>query len=153
MTLFLTNTPVTWYERHGSSPARVQDTIRKLKELYFKRELVTVTTTRGVNRNMAITSIELSNKVETGTSREIPITFQEVWVTKTQTTSIPDSYGRGGATGVNAGTANTTVRKVEGDPPEASDRPTFAYQFFDHFDMFGSKPSAPRASKTDLLGW
>jgi len=107
MTLYLTNTPVTWLGRHGSGPSRVQDSVGKLKELYFRRGLVTVTTARGVNRNMAITSIEITNSLENGTSREIPISFQEVRYAESRTAAIPDSYGRGGATGANAGAAKT----------------------------------------------
>jgi len=119
MTLFVTNTAVTWPEHN--SPSRVQDVITQLKALYFKREPVTVTTMRGVNRNMAITGIELSNTLENGTSREIPISFQELRIAASQTTTIPDSYGRGGATGVNAGAANTKAATVAADEKPAED--------------------------------
>ena len=111
MTLFLTNTPVTWRERHGSNPSRVQDVIEQLKALYFAKQPVTVVTTDETFQNMAIVSIELSKNKETGTSREIPISFQEIRVTESRTTTIPDSYGKGGATGKNAGTANVTESK------------------------------------------
>lgn len=108
MTLYLTNTPVTWRQRHGTSPARVQDVLKRLEAAFFKREPLTVVTSDRTYRNMAILSIELKKSLETGTSREIPIMFQEIRVTEAQTTTIPDSYGRGGATGTNAGTASTT---------------------------------------------
>ena len=35
MTLFVTNTPVTWYCRHGASPTRVDNVVKQLEELYF----------------------------------------------------------------------------------------------------------------------
>ena len=57
---------------------------------------------------MAIVKIELTKTKETGTSREIPIEFQEIRITELKTTTIPDSYGKSGATGANAGTADTT---------------------------------------------
>ena len=123
MTLFLTNTPVTWRQRHGSSPSRVQDVIKQLKDLYFKKIPVTVTTSRGVNRNMVITSFELKNTIETGTSREIPITFQEIRITEAATTTIPDSYGKSGDTGANAGTASVTTSPT---PPPSSPAPAAA---------------------------
>jgi hypothetical protein len=107
-TLFLTNTPVTWKDRHGAEPSRVQDVLKKLEELYFKKTPVTVTTSDKTYKNMAIVSVELSKTAETGSSREIPIEFQEIRVTESRTATIPDSYGKSGATGVNAGTANTT---------------------------------------------
>jgi hypothetical protein len=108
MTLYLTNTPVTWRERHGSSPSRVQDVIKQLEALYFAKEPVTVVTSERTYPNMAITSINLRKSLETGSSREIPISFQEIRVTEAATASIPDSYGKSGATGANAGTANVT---------------------------------------------
>ena len=110
MTLFLTNTPVTWRTRHGTDLGRVQDVVKQLEDLYFSREPITVVTSERTYKNMAILNFELKKTLETGTSREIPIMFQEIRVTEAQTTSIPDSYGRGGATGTNAGTANTTSR-------------------------------------------
>ena len=112
MKLFLTNTPVTW-SRNGS-PSRVGDVIGRLEDLYFEKKPVTVVTHERTYHNMAIAKIELTKTKETGTSREIPISFREVRVVEKTTTTIPAHYGRGGATGTVAGTANTTTRPVEG---------------------------------------
>src|SRR5215469_16079972 len=106
MTLFLTNTPVTWKVRHGSDPSRVQDVIKRLEALYFKKEPVTVETSERTYEDMAILSIELKKSLETGSSREIPISFKQIRVTEAATTTIPASYGKSGATGTNAGTAS-----------------------------------------------
>lgn len=35
MTLFVTNTPVTWYNRHGGSQNRVDSVVKQLEELYY----------------------------------------------------------------------------------------------------------------------
>ena len=108
MTLFITNTPVTWKNLHGTSLGRVQDVISQLEALYFSKQPVTVTTAEAVYKNMAILSLELSKNLETGSSREVPITFQEIRMVQSRTAEMPESYGRSGATGVNAGTASTT---------------------------------------------
>ena len=108
MTLIVSSTPVTWRARHGYNPSRVQDVIRQLEGLYFQKEPVTVITPDRVYQNMAITSIEIKKSLEDGNSRVIPISFQEIQITESATTTIPDSYGRSGATGTNAGTASTT---------------------------------------------
>ena len=110
MSLYLTNTPVTWRGRHETGPHRVQDVLHRLKELYFKKTPVVVKTSEQDYTNMAIVNIGLPKKIETGTSRLMPISLQQIAVTEKQTTTIPASFGRGGATGVNAGTANTTAR-------------------------------------------
>jgi hypothetical protein len=86
----------------------VQEVITQLEALYFTKQPVTVITSERTYPNMAIQSFELKKSVETGSSREIPITFQEIRVTEAATTTIPDSYGKGGATRANAGTASVT---------------------------------------------
>ena len=157
MTLFLTNTPVTHLDRHGASLTRVQDTVRALKELYFKRELVTVTTRRGVNRNMAIASIELSNNLENGTSREIPISFREVRVAESGTATIPDSYGRGGQTGANAGTANTTISKTPAPAASAAageggSKGSAAYYLGSASGLLGGNDNSARGGIGGIVG-
>ncbi len=109
MVLYLTNTPVTWYNRHGSSLSRVAQVEKQLKELYFAKEPVTVVTSDDVFTDMVITSVGFKKSLETGFDREIPIAFKKVRVTKARTATIPESYGRGGATGASAGTANTSA--------------------------------------------
>ena len=109
MVLYLTNTPVTWYNRHGSSPSRVAQVEKQLKELYFAKDPVTVVTSDDVFTDMVITSVGFKKSRETGFDREIPIAFKKVRVTKARTATIPESYGRGGATGASAGTANTSA--------------------------------------------
>ena len=109
MVLYLTNTPVPWYNRHGSSPSRVAQVEKQLKELYFAKEPVTVVTSDDVFTDMVITSVGFKKSLETGFDREIPIAFKKVRITKARTATIPESYGRGGATGASAGTANTSA--------------------------------------------
>jgi len=99
MTLYVTNTPVTWRSRHGTSVSRVSDILKQLEQLFFTKKPVTVKTNDRTYTNMAITSITLTKNKETGPSREIPIEFQEIRVTEQRTTTIPDSYGKSGTTG------------------------------------------------------
>lgn len=108
MTLFVTNTPVTWAGRHGTSTSRTLSVVERLREIYFARLPVTIITTEATYVNMAIASITISKSVELGTSREIPISFQKVNITKTEKTTIPESYGKSGATKTQNGTASTS---------------------------------------------
>jgi hypothetical protein len=112
MILYLTDTPVTWKARFGSQKNRVQDVIKKLEDLYFARKLITVITTDQTYKNMAIVSFHLKKTLETGYAREIPIGFKQLGVTESQTTTIPDIYGKSGETGTNAGAANVTQSDV-----------------------------------------
>lgn len=109
MTLFVTNTPVTWYRRHGASPTRVDNVVKQLEELYFAKEPVTIVTSDATYTSMAIESITISKSLEIGYARQIPISFNKIRVTTAKTTTIPDSYGKSGATAASAGTASTST--------------------------------------------
>lgn len=107
LTVYLSNTPVTWKERFGDTKDRVNDVCTKLYELYEERKTVILGTTDAVYEDYCITSISLPRNVDNGTSMEIPITLKEVRKTQTKTTTIPASYKRAGKTKTNAGTATT----------------------------------------------
>lgn len=109
MTLFVTNTPVTWRTRHGNNPNRVAEVVKKLEELYFAKEPVKIVTSDAVYTNMAIESLTISKTFEVGYAREIPIAFKKIEVTKIATTTIPDSYGKSGQSGAPGGSAGTST--------------------------------------------
>lgn len=108
LTLYVTNTPVTWKQSHGSSSGRVAFVVSSLERMYFQRKLLTVVTSTDVYTNMAITAITVPKDETNKTSREISISLKQVTVATASTTGIPDSYARGGESGKNAGTASTT---------------------------------------------
>ena len=107
MTLFVTDTPVTWKGRLGSGPGKTEAVVKRLKEMYFKKLPVEVVTSDAVYSNMAITSLSIKKTAEVGYAREIPISFKEIVVTESKTVTIPASYGKSGKTGASGGTANT----------------------------------------------
>lgn len=110
MVLYVTNTPVTWASRHGVDQTRVNTVCKRLEEIFMSHDTVTVVTPDEVFTNMAITSLTLSKNAETGNyASEIPISLVKVYVTKERTTTIPDSYGKSGTTGAQAGTASTST--------------------------------------------
>lgn len=116
MTLFVTNTPVTWNRRHGSSTERVKSICEELERLFYEAIPVTIITNERVYRGMAIESIGLSKNVETGYSREIPISFKKIRVTSAKTTTIPDSYGKSGSSEASAGNASTSTASTSSSP-------------------------------------
>lgn len=119
MTLFLSNRPVTWVQRLGAEEGRVEDVVKRLKELYFKKQLITVTTSSLTCTDMAITSISFPKNKEMLDAMEIPISLKKVRTTETKTTTIPDSYGKSGKTAAAAGTASTS--KGTGGASSSSD--------------------------------
>lgn len=107
LTLFVTDTPVTWKNRLGSGPGKTEAVVKRLKDMYFGKQVVEVVTSDEVYPNMAITSLSIKKTAEVGYAREIPISLKEIVVTSTKTVGIPASYGKSGTTGASAGTANT----------------------------------------------
>ena len=101
LTVIVTNTPITF--RSHASPGRVQQVASRFQELYAKRELITVTSAKGIFKNMGVTSLSLPYDVSTKTSLEIPITLKEVQTTAAKTVTIPSAYGRGERAGTAAG--------------------------------------------------
>lgn len=107
MVLFVTDTPVTWRSHAGQGHA--DQVCNELEELYYTAESVTVVTTDKVYTNMAIENIGFSKSTEIGYAKEVQIAFRKIRVTSAKTTTIPDSYGKSGATAASAGTANTSA--------------------------------------------
>lgn len=108
LVLYVTNTPVTWYRRHGASQDRVNSVCKQMEEIYFAKEPVTIVTSEATYTDMAIESLTINKTAEEGYSREIQISVVKIRVTSAKTTTIPDSYGKSGATGAQAGTASTS---------------------------------------------
>lgn len=108
LTLYVTNTPVTWQQRHGTYPGRVAEVVYELERIFWSRELVTVTTATDIYSNMAITQLKVPKDTTNYSSREIQVSLKEVNTVSAALTSIPSYYGRGGKTKENSGTANVS---------------------------------------------
>lgn len=108
MTLYVTDTPVTWAKRFGASPDRVESVVKQLEQLYFAKKVITAVTSDAVYENVVITSLSISKSADTGYAREIPITLKEITVVESKTVTIPSSYGKSGKSSASAGTASTT---------------------------------------------
>lgn len=108
MTLYVSNTPVTWLYRHGSSVDRVNKVCDRIESLWLDKKLVKVVTTEAIYTSMGITSITIKKSKEIGYAREISIQMQKVQITKRKTVTIPSYVLKAGETMANAGTASTS---------------------------------------------
>lgn len=111
LTVFVSNTPVTHLQRFGGAKkcqTRVDDVVAQLEKMRASKKLVTITTNDKTYKNMGLESMKISKSLEVGYARQIPLTFQEVIITSTQTVAIPAEYGKSGSTGASAGTAGTS---------------------------------------------
>lgn len=122
MTLFLSNTPVTWLYRHGLSKGRVQRICKMIEQQWFQKNLTKIVTADTTYTNMGITSISIKKSKDLGYSREIAITAKKVRVTELQTVSVPDYILKSGSSMADAGKATTSKisAKASGTEAEAS---------------------------------
>ncbi len=108
MTLLVSDRPVTWAGRFGTGGDRVATVTQQMKDLYFEKALVTVSTSEQTYTSMAIISLSTSMSKERGYAREIVVQFKKVRTTTATTTTIPSSYGKSGTSGTSAGTASVS---------------------------------------------
>lgn len=108
MTLYVTDTPVTWRNRFGSGGGRVESVVKRLEQLYFAKKVFTVVTSDAVYDNMVLTSMSISKSSDVGYAREIPISLKKIIVTESKTVTIPATYGKSGTSSASAGTASTS---------------------------------------------
>ena len=106
MVLYVTDTPVTWRSHAGQG--RIEEVTKRLEELYYSAQPVTIVTSDATYTSMAIENLTISKSAEIGYAREIPISFRKIRVTTAQKTTIPASYGKSGKTSASAGTASTS---------------------------------------------
>lgn len=103
MTLYITNTPVSFRHRNGTSKNRVNRVCELLENLWYSRKLVKVVTKDAIYTDMGITSISIKKSTNIGCAREVNIKLEKVKITNRKTTSIPDDILKSGATMANAG--------------------------------------------------
>ena len=108
MTLYVSNTPVTWLYRHGTSVTRVQEICDCMETLWMEKKPVKIVTSDAIYTDMGITNLSIKKSRETGCAREISLTAQKIRTTARKTVNIPSCLLKSGETQASAGTASTS---------------------------------------------
>lgn len=108
MTLYVTNTPVTWLYRHGSSKDRVNNICKQIENKWFEKKLTKIVTADTTYTNMGITSISIKKSSEIGYAREISIEAKKVRTTKRTTAKVPKYVMKAGKSKAKAGKASVS---------------------------------------------
>lgn len=119
MTLYVSNTPVTWLYRHGSSGDRVNKICSMLEQKWLDRQLAKIVTSDAVYTDMGITGISIRKSRDIGYAREITISAQKVRTTRRKAADIPSYMLKGGETKANAGVAATSATSAKSGTAEA----------------------------------
>ncbi|GHU95079.1 hypothetical protein FACS1894208_07290 [Clostridia bacterium] len=109
MTLFVTDAAVSWRNKGHGGAGWTDKVIKQLEDLYFSSEPCKVITPKATYTDMAILTIGIASHEGNGFAKDVTISFQKIETVSSKKTTIPDSYGKSGATGANAGTASTSV--------------------------------------------
>ncbi len=109
LTLYVSNTPVTWLYRHGTSSDRVKKICDMIEQKWLEKQLTKIVTADAIYTSMGITSISIKQSKETGYAREISISAQKVRVTSKKTVEIPAYVLKSGQSMANAGKAETST--------------------------------------------
>lgn len=115
LSLYVSNTPVSFLHRFGTAKDRVNRICEMLENLWLSRKLVKVVTRDTIYTDMGITSISIKKSATIGYAREVSMKLEKIRITKKQTTSIPDDIFKSGETMANAGVASTTSAKLSSE--------------------------------------
>ena len=124
LTLYVSNTPVTWLYRHGTQTDRVIRICEEIEAKWLEKKLTKIVTSDTIYTDMGITSISIKKSKEIGYAREIAVSAQKVRVTKRETVIIPDYVLKSGKTKKKAGKASTSgsSSKTESSTGDSSTR-------------------------------
>ena len=150
MTLYVSNTPVTWLYRHGTAPTRVMEISNLIENLWLERKPVKIVTPEAIYANMGITNISIKKSREIGYAREISLTAQKIRVTSTKTADIPSYLLKSGETKASAGAVSTSkTSKASGKASSKSGTAAGSVNTGSSGNTAASKKSPSSGSKND----
>lgn len=120
MNLYITDTPVTWLYRHGTSQDRVKKICKQIENAWAEKKLTKIVTSDKIYRSMGITSIAIKKSADIGYAREVAITAKKVRVTKKKTVTVPTYVLKSGETEANAGNAATSTSSAKSTATSSS---------------------------------
>ena len=123
MTLYVSNTPVTWLYRHGSSNDRVNKICERIEDLWMDREPVKVVTTDTIYNDMGITGITIRKSKESGYAGAGVLSLQKIRITKPRTVIIPSYVLKSGETMANAGAASVSSSSAKSGSSSSATAP------------------------------
>lgn len=108
LTLYVSNTPVTFLHRHKSSKDRVVKICEQIEKKWSSKQLTKIVTSDAIYKDMGITSISIKKSVEIGYAREIAIAAKKVYKTSRKVSKIPKHILKSGETMAKAGKASVS---------------------------------------------
>lgn len=112
LTLYVSNTPVTFLYRHKNTKNRVTKICEQIEKKWLSKQLTKIVTSDTIYKDMGITSISIKKTAEIGYAREISITAKKVYKTSRKVSKIPKHILKSGETMAKAGKASVSRTSV-----------------------------------------
>lgn len=109
LTLYISNTPVTWLYRHGTARDRVRKICDQLEEKWRTKMPAKIVTNDAVYEDMGITELSIRKSRDVGYAREVTVSAAKITKTARRTVEVPSYVLKSGETEANAGSAITST--------------------------------------------
>jgi len=108
LTLYVSNTPVTFLYRHKNTKNRVTKICEQIEKKWLSKQLTKIVTSDAIYKDMGITSISIKKSAEIGYAREISVTARKVYKTSRKVSKIPKHILKAGKSMAKAGKASVS---------------------------------------------
>ena len=108
LTLYVSNTPVTFLYRHKNTKNRVTKICEQIEKKWLSKQLTKIVTSDAIYKDMGITSISIKKSAEIGYAREISVTAKKVYKTSRKVSKIPKHILKAGKSMAKAGKASVS---------------------------------------------
>ena len=120
LTLYVSNTPVTFLYRHKNTKNRVTKICEQIEKKWLSKELTKIVTSDAIYKDMGITSISIKKSAEIGYAREISVTARKVYKTSRKVSKIPKHILKAGKSMAKAGKASVSKTSARASSEKVS---------------------------------
>lgn len=120
LTLYVSNTPVTFLYRHKNTKNRVTKICEQIEKKWLSKQLTKIVTSDAIYKDMGITSISIKKSAEIGYAREISVTARKVYKTNRKVSKIPKHILKAGKSMAKAGKASVSKTSARASSEKVS---------------------------------
>jgi len=120
LTLYVSNTPVTFLYRHKNTKNRVTKICEQIEKKWLSKQLTKIVTSDAIYKDMGITSISIKKTAEIGYAREISVTARKVYKTIRKVSKIPKHILKSGKSMAKAGKASVSKTSARASSEKVS---------------------------------
>nr|DAN89125.1 MAG TPA: hypothetical protein [Caudoviricetes sp.] len=159
LTLYVSNTPVTFLYRHKNTKNRVTKICEQIEKKWLSKQLTKIVTSDAIYKDMGITSISIKKSAEIGYAREISVTAKKVYKTSRKVSKIPKhilkagkSMAKAGKASVSKTSARTSSEKVSSESVARNTNGGLGINNVFSNVLGNKKQSGPKKAQSILFG-